>query len=787
MHTMTVMIIACITLSLFTGLLGVVQVRHTLNRTRVVTDMRLAQTMPSASHDVTAGIHEQLAALNRQAVGVLGSTTVIILLLLVIIGYAANKRLKALLAGVRDETDRLLQAAATGELHVQGDADAVATEFRPLITGINHLFTTFAAPLEEAANVLERLAAGELRARMTGRYAGDQAEFQQHVNAACAMLETTIQRTDKQAAYQRVEVERILTNLRRLAQGDMAVETTIAPTDEDTHEIGEQYAAINESLAQTAGAIKQLVADVHLLTHAMVEGRLTERVNAKTHAGEYREIVQGMNEMIDAVDTPIDATREVLERMAVNDFTARMDGEFHGEYAELQNAVNQVGDHLTDLLDRLVSISQGDMTWLDEYRAMPSRGEHDRLRPTLLALMETVQQLTDGLGEIVHAVEHGDLTFRGDATRYHGAYRDIVEGINGILAQFEDVVREVAVMTHEVASAAGEVAQTVEVIGKSSEEVANGAQQVAQGSTQQAESATEAAAYMNDLLQAINAVAQGSQDQVQDTGAAENAVHGAMEAVHTISDAVQSATAEVANTHTLAKQGAEVVLEAVSGMDRVKATSETSVQKVNTLGTVSQRIGEIVDTIDDIADQTNLLALNAAIEAARAGEYGKGFAVVADEVRKLAERSAVETKEIADLIHSIQQGINETVTAISTGSEEVEEGVVRVHEAGKALDDILAATEHVAAMVESVSSLCTKVESDEQHVLDSVHHVAGTAEEASAATEAMVTDTGEVNKAVEHVAAVTEEASAVAEELSLVSTAERSANFRTSSATTANP
>ena len=172
-----------------------------------------------------------------------------------------------------------------------------------------------------------------------------------------------------------------------------------------------------------------------------------------------------------------------------------------------------------------------------------------------------------------------------------------------------------------------------------------------------------------------------------------------------------SSAQKAQETEKVVDYGTKSVQDVAREMKNIEKTVSAVSATITELGSSSEKIGEIIGVINDIADQTNLLALNAAIEAARAGEQGRGFAVVADEVRKLAERTTKATKEIESMILSIQRNTQDAVISMQKGKEEVSKGA---EIAGKSAEAISNINSLMLKLKEMITQIATASEEQSQ-------------------------------------------------------------------------
>uniref|UniRef100_C6E4S4 Methyl-accepting chemotaxis sensory transducer n=1 Tax=Geobacter sp. (strain M21) TaxID=443144 RepID=C6E4S4_GEOSM len=311
-----------------------------------------------------------------------------------------------------------------------------------------------------------------------------------------------------------------------------------------------------------------------------------------------------------------------------------------------------------------------------------------------------VRTMSDHMDDIARG--EGDLTVRLDVAS-RDELGNLGNSFNLFLAKLHDLIATVAETTKQVSSAAAELDATAGRMAVGTEEVASQTETVA---------------------------AAGEEMTATSTSIAQNCMAAA-------EGAKRAGEAAVA--------GAAVVQETVHGMERIAGRVRESARTVESLGSRSDQIGEIIGTIEDIADQTNLLALNAAIEAARAGEQGRGFAVVADEVRALAERTTKATGEIGNMIKSIQSETRSAVGAMEGGVKEVEKGTSEAARSGAALQDIIAQIDSVTQQVNQIAVAAEEQTATTSEISSNIQQITGVVHETAAGAQQSATAAGRLS------------------------------------------
>ena len=181
--------------------------------------------------------------------------------------------------------------------------------------------------------------------------------------------------------------------------------------------------------------------------------------------------------------------------------------------------------------------------------------------------------------------------------------------------------------------------------------------------------------------------------------------------------------------------GQQAVSTAVEGMSQLKDQVQSIAEAMLELGENSQKIGGIIDIIDEISDQTNLLSLNAAIEAAGAGEAGKRFSVVANEVRRLADRTADATNQVKALIVQIQQATNSTIMLTEEGSKGVDAASSLVANISEALETITGAVAETTSAASEIKLMTQQQTTASEQMTETIVEVRDVAVQVAASSQ----------------------------------------------------
>jgi methyl-accepting chemotaxis protein len=389
--------------------------------------------------------------------------------------------------------------------------------------------------------------------------------------------------------------------------------------------------------------------------------------------------------------------------------------------------VRHLGGRLRQLRLAAEALAEGDV---DHELSLTGRDELGRTAGALASMVDHLRSLAGAADRVAAGDLTVDVAPRSERDRLGAAFARLVAELRTAVTQMSRSATSVAGASQLVASSSADAGRAVEEIARALGDVASGAER-------QVRSVTSARATTEQVAGATTASA-----------------HDANETSRAADEA-----------RAAAGVGAETVARATEAMAAVRDASADASLAIRELGSKSQRIGGIVDTITAIAEQTNLLALNAAIEAARAGEQGRGFAVVAEEVRKLAEESQAAAKSISTLVSEIRTETDRTVTVVESGAERGELGASTVAEARDAFTRIAASIEVVSERVSQVSAAVEQIAAGAAQVSNDIVEVASVAEQSSATVQQVSASAEETSASTQQIAASAQELSRTAREL----------------------
>lgn len=293
------------------------------------------------------------------------------------------------------------------------------------------------------------------------------------------------------------------------------------------------------------------------------------------------------------------------------------------------------------------------------------------------------QQLLNLLSEVEAAVQ-GDLTVRADVTV--GEIGTVADFFNSIVESLRQIV------------------------------------------TQVKQAAAQVNTSLNSDEQAIRSLAQTAVQQASETSRTLHSMEQMLDSIQAVSASAQQAAAVSHRASVTAEAGGTAINLIMQNILSLRETMGETAKKVKRLGESSQQISKVVSLINQIALQTNLLAINAGIEAARSGEESQGFAIVAEEVGELAARSGAATREIEQIVATIQRETSEVVEAMEAGTSQVVEETRLVENAKQSLEEILAVSHQIDELVQSISdATVSQVETSQAvtRLMQTVVQVAG--------------------------------------------------------------
>jgi methyl-accepting chemotaxis protein len=710
------------------------------------------------------------------------------------------------------DASRLSQAAVEGKLETRADASKHQGDFRRVVEGVNATLDAVIGPLNVAANYVDKISKGEIPAKITDTYNGDFNTLKNNLNTCIDAVNALVADASRlsQAAVEgkletRADASQHQGDFRRVVEGvNATLDAVIGPLNVTANYVdkiskGEIPAKITDTyngdfntlknhLNTCIDAVNALVADTKTLSVAAVAGKLGTRADASKHQGDYRRIVEGVNETLDAVVGPLNVAadyvdkiakgeipvkitgiyngdfnaikhnlnacidglgglveaNDVLQKMSKNDYSKGVEGQYQGIFANVGEAVNVVHEEIKHLIGSLKNVSQGDLSDLPYYKRVGRRSERDEFVPSIVGMMDSIEALVADANILSAAAIAGNLTTRADASKHQGDFRKVVEGVNAtldaVVGPLMSAVKHITQISKgdipELVTACysgtfNTLKESLNALIVAMNEITAAAEEIASGNlTVKLKERSE----KDTLMQALIAMVEALTRTVTDIRAIAGEVSSASQAISTASVQVsKGASSQAASAEEASSSMEEMVSNIKQNADNAQTTDKIANKSADDALESGKSVLEAVSAMKEIASKISIIE-----EIARQTNLlALNAAIEAARAGEHGKGFAVVASEVRKLAERSQRAAGE-INQLSASTLTVSE------KSGEMLGKLVPDIQKTAELVQEITAASKEQDTGSSQINQALQQLEKVIQENASASEEMASTTEEL-------------------------------------------
>ncbi|HQM44886.1 MAG TPA: methyl-accepting chemotaxis protein, partial [Smithellaceae bacterium] len=584
------------------------------------------------------------------------------------------------------DANMLSRAAVEGKLATRADASRHQGDFRKIVSGVNDTLDAVIGPLNVAAGYVDRISKGEIPEKITDNYNGDFNKIKNNLNQCIDAVNALIADANmlSRAAVEgklatRADASRHQGDFRKIVSGvNDTLDAVIGPLnvaagyvdriskgeipEKITDSYNGDFNTIKNNLNQCIDAVNALIADADMLSRAAVEGKLATRADASRHQGDFRKIVSGVNDTLDAVIGPLNVAAGYVDRISKGEIPERITDSYNGDFNAIKNNLNHMLDYLSETAEAANKVAQGDLT-----ANVKPHSEKDVLGNAFAKMLVNLRQLTHQMQKATENINHATLNI-SSATSEQAA----------TVSEQAASVAETTATVEEVRQTAEQSAERAQVVS----EMAANTLEVAENGLKAVKTSEEGMVSLKEQVRNIAETILSLSEQTQQIGEIIASVNDISDQSHLLA---LNAAMEAARAGDAGRGFAVVAGE-------VRNLAEQSRQATTQISGILSEIQKAANTAVMVTEQGTKRAENGVVLAQATAESISAIREHTRQVVAAAQQIAASSRQQLtgmDQITRAMESINQAAIQTQSGMQQSELGTQKLNDLSKSLTDVV--------------------------------------------------------------------------------------------------